>query len=108
MFKVGVIGSYDCTYPMQLFDIDLMQMLAQCGVAPCAVIFKPSNKLPFADNKIKKLNSCHSVIQTTDFNAPACVAAIKKLDLDLLVYAGGRDILRAPLLDAAKQGYGYC
>jgi methionyl-tRNA formyltransferase len=104
MSRLFVIGTYD--QPEEaLFDVDLMRCLAGVGVAPSGVIYKRSTQALNPSVPIQNTHRSERVsLQVNDFNAPAVVSRIAELTPDLLVYAGGRDILRRPLLEAARLG----
>jgi len=105
MPDVAVLGAYDAEAPL-VFDVDLMQYLTAVGRTPSAVIFKTSpsfhSKAPF--NTVIRLGERRSAIRVRDFNDPAAVAAMSSLGADLFVYAGGRDLLGASVLRAARLG----
>jgi len=103
--SVWVLGTYD--QPTEaLFDVDLMQWLAGAHVPVAGVVFKrsvaernphvaaPSD--PFGDGRL--------CLHVKDFNDEATVSHLRALGPDLLIYAGGRDIFRRPLLDIARLG----
>ncbi|HMJ84731.1 MAG TPA: hypothetical protein VK504_16235, partial [Vicinamibacterales bacterium] len=94
MSGVAVLGTYDAD-ARHLFGIDLMRYLAAHGHSPFAIIFRtggaPRPDIPL--NRVHALDRYRSVVQVTDFNDPAAVVAIRSLRADLLVYAGGRDLL---------------
>jgi hypothetical protein len=103
--RVFVLGTYD--QPIDaLFDVDLMRCLDEAGVAPCGVIFKRSTAAlnPSAPDQKGGGTDTRVTLHVYDFNAPVVVARIAALAPDLLVYAGGRDLLRRPLLGAAPHG----
>jgi methionyl-tRNA formyltransferase len=103
--SVWVLGTYD--QPTEaLFDIDLMQWLAGAGVPVAGVVFKRSvvdrnphraaPHEPYCDGRV--------CLHVKDFNDEATVSHLRALGPDLLIYAGGRDIFRQPLLDTARFG----
>ena len=103
--KIFVLGTFD--QPVEtLFEVDLMRYLAGAGVALAGVIYKNSQpgsnpvapvlRMPFNDEKV--------CLHVNDFSTPAVIACINDLAPDLLIYAGGRDILRQPLLEIARLG----
>jgi len=101
--KVWVVGTFDQP-AAALFDIDLMRWLSGVGVPPSGVLFKRSQAdrnpaLPVAID-------CggRTCLHVRDFNDDATATRLRTYAPDLLVYAGGRDILRAPLLLAARLG----
>jgi len=104
MSRVAVIGSYN-TSPRDLFHVDLMRYLEAYGCRPSAVVFRtgaePRSDVP--------LNTIHpvgdrSVVQVSRFDDPAAIEAMRRLSADLFVYAGGRDLLRPGVLEAARLG----
>jgi methionyl-tRNA formyltransferase len=103
--KVWVLGTYD--QPVDaLFDVDLMRWLAAVGVPLAGVVFKRSAvdqnpNLPAICNPHHDGRAC---LHVNNFNDAATVSHLRALQPDLLVYAGGRDILRQPLLGAAALG----
>lgn len=105
MSRVAVLGTYDAG-AAQLFGIDLMQYLAAVGHPPSTIVFRtggtPRSEFPL--NTVHAVDRQRSVVQVTDFNDPAAVAAMRRLDADLFVYAGGRDLLREGVLEAARLG----
>jgi methionyl-tRNA formyltransferase len=105
MSRVAVLGTYDAD-ERHLFGIDLMRYLAAHGHSPSAIIFRtgtaPRPNIPL--NTVHALDAHRSVVQVTDFNDPAAVSAIRHLGADLLVYAGGRDLLRDGVLEASRLG----
>jgi methionyl-tRNA formyltransferase len=105
MNKVAVLGTYDAD-PARLFGIDLMQYLAAHGHPPSTVVFRtggaPRPDIPI--NEVRAIDARRSVLQVTDFNDPAAVAAMRQLNADLFVYAGGRDLLREGTLEASRLG----
>lgn len=99
-----IVGTYDQSSD-DLFDIDLARYLSDVGTAPTGIVYKRSNPLlnpptpiiaPDPDGRLR--------IHVADFNGPETVSQLQNLQPDLLVYAGGRDILRQPLLDVARHG----
>jgi len=99
-----VLGTYDAS-PESLFEVDLMRLLARSGVGPSAIVFKTSDgAAKLALNQPMPVGSDRTVLQVRGFDDREAVAAIQALQPDLLVYAGGRDILRAPLLATARLG----
>ena len=105
MTRVAVLGTYN-TEASQLFGIDLMQYLAALGHPPSTIVFR-TGTVPRPDvplNTIHAVDEHRSVLQVTDLNDPAAVAALQKLGADLLVYAGGRDLLREGVLGASRLG----
>jgi methionyl-tRNA formyltransferase len=103
--RLFVLGTFDQAIDA-LFDVDLMRCLAEAGVPPRGVIYKrsasalnPSSPVQSGPDARERLT-----LHVDDFNAPAVVSKIAGLAPDLLVYAGGRDILRRPLLQVATHG----
>ncbi len=99
-----IVGIYDQS-PDDLFNVDLACYLADIGTPPAGIVYKHSKPLlnpptpivdPDHDGRLR--------IHVADFNAPETVSRLQSLQPDLLVYAGGRDILRQPLLDVARHG----
>lgn len=112
MHKVIVLGTYD-VHPKSMYSIDLMRHLTVLGLMPECIVFKtskeavrgfPLNKIKIIARGRKGLIPHRRVLQTNDFNDPECVQRVAELKPDLLLYAGGRDILRAPILQVAKHG----
>src|SRR5881394_472796 len=102
--KLFVIGTFDQPED-QLFEIDLMRCLREAGVSPSAVVFKRSNPVRNPSSPVEtSVGADRSAIAVEDFNAPAVVAHIRRAAPDLLIYAGGRDLLRQPLLETARLG----
>lgn len=102
--RLFVLGTYDQP-ESALFDVDLMRCLIQAGVPPAGVIFKRSSASANPGRPVDHaLDGGRIAIHAGDFNAPAVVSRIAALSPDLLVYAGGRDLLRKPLLDTARLG----
>ena len=103
--RLFVLGTYD--QPVDaLFDVDLMRCLAEAGVPPCGVIYKRSTAALNPATPVQDGPDAREgvTLHVHDFNAPAVVSGIAALAPDLLVYAGGRDILRRPLLEVATHG----
>ena len=105
MTRVAVLGTYNTEAP-QLFRIDLTQYLTAHGHPPSTIVFRtgaaPRTDIPL--NTIHSVDDRRSVVQVTDFNHPAAIAVLQRLGADLFVYAGGRDLLRAGVLEAARLG----
>lgn len=105
MSRVAVLGTYDAEAP-QLFGVDLMQYLAAHGHPPSAIVFRtggaPRSDVPL--NEVHAVDAERSVVQVTDFNDPAALPALRRLDADLFVYAGGRDLFREGVLGASRLG----
>jgi methionyl-tRNA formyltransferase len=105
MTRVAVLGTYNDT-ASRLFEVDLMRYLAAQGHAPSTVVFRtgstPRPDVPL--NTIHPIENGRSVVQVTDFNDPAAISVLNELGADLLVYAGGRDLLRGGVLGAARLG----
>ncbi len=105
MRRLFVIGTFD--QPVEaLFDVDLMRCLAAAGVPAAGVIYKRSapSRAPIAPVRSEPDAQGRVTLQVDDFNAAANVSAIAALGAELLVYAGGRDLLRRPLLETAAHG----
>jgi methionyl-tRNA formyltransferase len=83
-----------------------MQYLAAHGHPPSTVVFRtggaPRPGIPL--NAVHAIDQRRSVLQVTDFNDPAAVAALEELRADLFIYAGGRDLLREGVLGASRLG----
>ena len=105
MIRVGVIGTYDAS-PSDLFGVDLMQYLAAYGCAPSAIVYRTggATRADAPLNTPHPVDATRSVLQVSRFDEPAATDAVRRLSLDLLVYAGGRDILRPGILGAARLG----
>lgn len=105
MAKIFVLGVYDCP-PSQLFEIDLVRYIGLTGHKVAGIVYRPSANSPLEPGLDRPLRPAGGrfILRSGDFNAPATVEAIRAQAPDLLVYAGGRDILRAPLLAAAPLG----
>jgi methionyl-tRNA formyltransferase len=105
MTRVVVLGTYDADAPL-LYQVDLMQYLAACGHQPSTIVFKtgsaPRPEIPL--NTIHRLDETRTVVQVTDFNDPGAIPVLHDLQADIFVYAGGRDLLRPGVLDAARLG----
>ena len=103
--RLFVLGTFDQP-ASALYDVDLMRCLIEAGVPPAGVIYKRST--PFENPDVPVAHgpdeSGRLAIHVNDFNAPAVVAQIRALSADLLIYAGGRDLLRLPLLESARLG----
>jgi len=103
--KIFIAGTYDCL-PESLLQVDLMQYFDRLNLKISGVIYKTSNGIPPAEGawpqKIQWKNC--ATIWTKDFNDPDTVKEIIECAPDLLVYAGGRDILREPFLKSARLG----
>jgi methionyl-tRNA formyltransferase len=103
--KLWVLGTFD--QPAEaLFDVDLMRWLAGVGVPVTGVMFKRSRadlnpRVPEASSDHGTGRTC---LHVKDFNDESTVSRLQAFGPDLLVYAGGRDILRQPLLDVAPLG----
>lgn len=103
--SVWVLGTFD--QPAEtLFDVDLMRWLAGAGVPVAGVVFKRSGRdgnppVPELSHPCGDDRRC---LHVTDFNDQATVSNLQALEPTLLVYAGGRDILRRPLLKTARLG----
>jgi methionyl-tRNA formyltransferase len=103
--KVWVIGTFD--QPSEaLFDVDLMRWLASAGVPVAGIMFKRSrdDQNPRASIASTATGTARAVLHVRGFNDQFAVSHLRTFEPDLLVYAGGRDILRPPLLDAAPLG----
>ena len=103
--RLFVLGTFDQDVDA-LFDVDLMQCLAAAGVPLSGVIFKRSRASLNPEAPVQTAPDAFGrvTLHVHDFNAPHVVSAIRALAPGLLVYAGGRDLLRRPLLEAATHG----
>jgi methionyl-tRNA formyltransferase len=101
--KVWVIGTFDQPADA-LFDVDLMRWLAGAGVPVAGVLFKRSRG--DENPRVPVPSECRgsALLHVRGFNDEAAASHLRAFEPDLLVYAGGRDILRRPLLDAARLG----
>jgi methionyl-tRNA formyltransferase len=105
MPNVVVIGTYDID-PHALNQIDLMRYLNAVGCAPAAVVFRTGG-LPRGDLPMFtpfSIDGGGVAVQVSNFTDARAVEAVSRLEPDVLLYAGGRDILRAPLLSVAPLG----
>jgi methionyl-tRNA formyltransferase len=102
---IGVLGTYDSD-PKELFRVDLMRYLSAHGCEPSIIVFRtggaPRPEAPL--NALHCIGDTRSVLQVSRFDDPAAIDAIQQLGLDVLVYAGGRDILRPGVIEAAGLG----
>ncbi len=102
--NIFIVGTYGQS-SHDLFDVDLARYLTDIGAPPTGIVYKRSP--PHENSKIPvvEVDSKDRVrINVSDFNSPETVSQLKSLQPDLLIYAGGRDILRQPLLDVARHG----
>jgi methionyl-tRNA formyltransferase len=103
--SVWVVGTYD--QPAEaLFDVDLMQWLAAGGVPVAGVVFKRSAadlnpEIPAPSEPCRDGRVC---LHVRNFNDEATASHLRALRPGLLIYAGGRDIFRRPLLELAPLG----
>lgn len=105
MSKIFIVGTYDCL-PENLLQVDLMQYFDRLNLKISGVIYKTSSGLgPIGESFPQKIQwkNCIS-LWTKDFNDPNTVNEVAECEPDLLVYAGGKDILREPFLNAARLG----
>jgi methionyl-tRNA formyltransferase len=103
--SVWVLGTYD--QPTEaLFDVDLMQWLAGGRVPVVGVVFKRSaaDQNPNSPTLCDPYRDGRLCLHVKNFNDEATVSYLRTLDPGLLIYAGGRDIFRLPLLDTARFG----
>lgn len=102
--KAGVLGTFDSVVDT-LLTVDLMRCLTEVGVPPSAVVFKRSDasQNPRDAAELALAEGCIG-LHVADFNSPHVVERIRGMDLDLLIYAGGKDLLRLPLLESARLG----
>ena len=103
--RLFVLGTFDQP-ASALYDVDLMRCLIEAGVPPAGVIYKRSTPSENPDVPVAHGPDASGrlAIHVNDFNTPAVVAQIRALSADLLIYAGGRDLLRQPLLESARLG----
>jgi methionyl-tRNA formyltransferase len=105
MRRLAVLGTYNAR-PAQLFDVDLMRYLTAHGTPPSAIVFRTGGDarpdVPL--NAVHAIDAGRSVVQVTDFNDPEAADVLRRLDADIFIYAGGRDLLREQVLDAARLG----
>jgi methionyl-tRNA formyltransferase len=103
--SVWVLGTYD--QPTEaLFDVDLMQWLAGAGVPVAGVVFKTSvvDRIQPVAAPCGSYSDRRMSLHVKDFNDEGTVSQLRALGPDLLIYAGGRDIFRQPLLDTVRLG----
>jgi len=101
--SVWVLGTFD--QPVEaLFDVDLMRWLAGSGVPPAGVVFKRSGGDRNPAAPVASEWNGRTCLHVKDFHDEATAVRLRAFAPDLLVYAGGRDILRCPLLQAARLG----
>ena len=102
--RLFVVGTFDSTIET-LLTVDLMRCLDEAGVPPAVVVFKRSNpSMNPAAPVAHRLDDACTALHVDDFNAAETIDRIRALAPDLLVYAGGKDLLRKPLLDSARLG----
>lgn len=111
--KVFVLGTFDQPV-VALFDVDLMRYLSDVGIDLAGVIYKNSqrDRNPAHPVGSRQPDNGKVCLHVRNFSDREVVACVNDLRPDLLIYAGGRDILRQPLLEAARLGcigghYGY-
>jgi len=103
--SVWVLGTYH--QPAEsLFEVDLMRWLAGAGVPVAGVVFKRSlvDQAPHVPAPCEPNGDGRLCLHVKDFNDEATVSRLRALGPDLLMYAGGRDIFRQPLLDTGRLG----
>jgi methionyl-tRNA formyltransferase len=103
--SVWVLGTFDQPTGA-LFDVDLMRWLSGAGVPPAGVVFKRSNAAhnPRAPEASDPHGDGRTCLHVRHFNDEGTVACLRAFAPDILVYAGGRDILRRSLLETARLG----
>jgi methionyl-tRNA formyltransferase len=103
--RVVVLGTYDAE-PASLFGVDLMHYLSFYGHPASTIVFRtgaaPRPDVPL--NTIHPIDESRSVVQVTDFNDPATTDVLRRLEADVFLYAGGRDLLREGVLKASRLG----
>jgi methionyl-tRNA formyltransferase len=103
--KVWVLGTFD--QPTEaLFDVDLVRWLAGVGVPVAGVVFKRSavDRNPRVPAPCDPHRDGRTCLHVRNFNDEDTVSHLRAFGPDLLVYAGGRDILRPSLLQTAPLG----
>lgn len=102
--RLFVLGTFDQA-ETALYEVDLMRCLHEAGVTPAGVIYKRSRSEENPDRPVEGPGpDGRHLIHVHDFNAAVLVRRLGELSADLLVYAGGRDLLRPPLLASARLG----
>jgi methionyl-tRNA formyltransferase len=101
--NVWVVGTFD--QPSEaLFGVDLMRWLTSVGAPPAGVVFKRSRADGNPAIPVESDSGGRPCLHVHDFNDEATASRLQTFEPDLLVYAGGREILRRPLLQAARLG----
>ncbi len=103
--RLFVLGTFDQA-ETALYDVDLMRCLHEAGITPAGVVYKRSRPAENPDRPVENgpgPDGRH-LIHVHDFNATDLVQRLGELSADLLIYAGGRDLLRGPLLASARLG----
>jgi methionyl-tRNA formyltransferase len=103
--KVWVLGTFD--QPTEaLFDVDLMRWLAGVGVPVAGVVFKRSlvDRNPPVPASCDPRGDGRTCLHVRNFNDADTVSRLHAFGPELLIYAGGRDILRRSLLETAPLG----
>jgi len=103
MARVFILGTYNPP-ATSLLQVDLVRYLSAVGAPPAGIVFKTGSIEEGPPNTVIKITENSVAVPVTDLNDPATVELIRSLEPDLLVYAGGRDLLRAPLLSTARLG----
>lgn len=103
--RLFVVGTFDQP-ASALFEVDLMRCLIDAGAPPAGIIYKRSRPSENPDRPVEDGPDAlgRITIHVNDFNAPELIERIRALPADLLIYAGGRDLLRQPLLESARLG----
>jgi methionyl-tRNA formyltransferase len=104
MPKVVVLGTYDME-PAALSQIDLIAYLRAVGCAPAGLVYRTQRpNPPAALLEPLTVDGALTTVRVPNFTEAAAIGAVAGLQPDLLIYAGGRDILPAPLLESAPLG----
>jgi methionyl-tRNA formyltransferase len=103
--RIAILGTFDADPPV-LFNLDIVRYLAALDCAPSTIVFKtgsaPRPGLPL--NVPVNAGPDRSVVQVGDFSSPVVANVLAQSRTDLIVYAGGRDLLRREVLAAARLG----
>jgi methionyl-tRNA formyltransferase len=103
--NVWVLGTFD--QPAEaLFDVDLIRWLGGAGVPVDGVVFKRSvvDRNPRVPAPSEPHGDGRTCLHVRNFNDEDTVSRLQAFEPDLLIYAGGRDILRRSLLQTARLG----
>src|SRR5215212_8678646 len=101
MRRLVVLGTYDME-PAALGGIDLITYLQAAGCAPAGLVYRtqaPDPRAPLFEPSIA--DGGLTTIRVANFKDAQTIDAVGDLRPDLLIYAGGRDILPAALLALA-------